>query len=120
MKVAVSSKGKNLDSEVDGVFGRCSYFIIADIEKNKIKKTEVVENKNATRMGGAGIAAAQDVAGKKAKAVITGNIGPRASDVFKQFDISVYNAKGSVKDALKGFIDKKLKKIEGFRLNERI
>ncbi|HOH04495.1 MAG TPA: NifB/NifX family molybdenum-iron cluster-binding protein, partial [Candidatus Pacearchaeota archaeon] len=36
MKIAISSTGKNLQDEIDARFGRCSYFLIVEIdEKNK-------------------------------------------------------------------------------------
>lgn len=114
MKVAVSSTGKDIESQVSNVFGRCPYFIIVEIENKKITKVEAIENTSAKQMGGVGISAAQTVAEKDAKAVITGNIGPRASDVLRQFSIEVYNGSGckSVKEALQKFIDNKLEKIQ--------
>jgi predicted Fe-Mo cluster-binding NifX family protein len=32
MKIGISATGKTLDAEVDPRFGRCQYFIIADID----------------------------------------------------------------------------------------
>jgi len=84
MKIAVSSTGKNLTDSVSDVFGRSPYFIIAEIENGEIKKTEIMENKNADQAGGAGISAAQLMAEKNVNAVITGNVGPRALDVLRQ------------------------------------
>ena len=114
MKVAVSSTGKDLDSNVSNIFGRCQYFIIAEIENKRITKTEAIENTSAKQIGGAGISAAQTVAEKDVKSVITGNIGPRAFSVLGQFNIEVYNGSGckSVKEALQKFIDGKLEKIQ--------
>ena len=112
MKIAVSSTGKELNSHVSNVFGRCPYFIIVEVEDKKITKTEAIENMSAKQMGGAGISAAQTVAEKGVKAVITGNIGPRASDVLRQFNIEVYNGSGAVKEALQKFIDGKLERIQ--------
>jgi len=108
MKIAVSSTGKSLKSKMAEVFGRCPYFIILEIENNKIVRSETMENAVANQMGGAGIAAAQTVAEKNVEAVIAGNIGPRALDVLKQFDIKIYNGSGSVEDVLQKFIDGKL------------
>ena len=96
MRIAVSSMGKTLDSEVADVFGRCAYFLI--IEDGEIK--EIVENISANQMDGAGISAAQLVAEKNVSAVIAGNIGPRALDVFKQFNIKVYKGAGPVKEVI--------------------
>lgn len=110
-RVAVSSTWKVLDSNVNELFGRCPYFIIAEIENKKIVKIEAIENKSMNQMGGAGIAAAQMIAEKKVDAVITWNIGPKAFDVLKQFDIEIYKGSGSAREALRKFMNGKLEKI---------
>jgi predicted Fe-Mo cluster-binding NifX family protein len=112
MKIAVSSTDKNIESNVSDVFGRCPYFVIAEIKDNKIEKTEVVKNENTDQMSGAGISTAQLMAEKNVNAIITGNVGPRALDVLNQFNIEIYAGEGTVKDILQDFIDKKLKKID--------
>ena len=76
-----------------------------------MKGSEVIENTSVNQQGGAGISAAQKVAEKGVNAVITGNIGPRATDVFKQFNIQVYKGTGLIKKVLQAFIDGKLNKI---------
>jgi len=112
MKIAVSSIDKNIEGDVSDVFGRCPYFIIAEIENQKIERTEVIENKSTDQMSGAGISTAQLIAEKNVNAVITGNVGPRAFDVLKQFNIEVYSGSGAIKEVLQKFINGKLKKIE--------
>jgi len=111
MKIAISSVGKNIESKVSDIFGRCPYFIIAEIENKKIGKTEAIKNESTDQMSGAGIATAQLIAEKNVRAVITGNVGPRALDVLKQFKIEIYSGEGIVKDVLQAFIEGKLKKI---------
>lgn len=111
MKIAVSSTDKNIESDVSDVFGRCPYFIVAEIKDNKIEKIEVIKNEGTDQMSGAGISTAQLMAEKNVNAVITGNVGPRALDVLNQFNIEIYSGEGAVKDVLQGFIDKKLKKV---------
>jgi len=112
MRVAISSTGKNINSSVDIVFGRCPFFIIAEVEDKKITRVEAIKNTSSEKMGGAGISAAQSVVEKGISAVITGNVGPRALDVLKQFNVKVYNGSGSVKEALQNLINGKLKKID--------
>ena len=112
MKIAVSSTGPDLDSNVDVRFGRCPYFIIAEIEDNEIKSSESIENTSAMQMGGAGITAAQLVADKKVDAVITGNIGPRAFTVFQQLGIDIYQGTGTVKEVIEKFSKNELKKLD--------
>jgi len=111
MKIAVSSTGKNLTDNVSEVFARCPYFIIAEIENEKIQKVETIENKIANQLGQAGISAAQLMAEKDIKAVITKNVGPRALDVLNQFKIGIYAGDGTIEKVLQEFIEGKLKKI---------
>ncbi len=75
MKICVTSTGNTLDSSVDPRFGRAAYLIIVDSE-NMI--FEAVANTAAGNMSGAGIQAAQTIANKGAKVLITGNVGPNA------------------------------------------
>ncbi|MFC1701058.1 NifB/NifX family molybdenum-iron cluster-binding protein [Patescibacteria group bacterium] len=111
MKIAISSTDKNIESNVSDVFGRCSYFIIAEIKDGKIEKTEAIKNENTDQAGGAGISTAQLMAEKDVNVVITGNVGPRALDVLNQFNIEIYSGEGVVKDVLQNFIDGKLEKV---------
>ena len=75
MKVAVSSYGKDLNSQIDPRFGRCAYFLIVNTDDMSF---EAFENKSVSLTSGAGIQAAQFVISKGAKAVMTGNCGPKA------------------------------------------
>ena len=113
IKVVVTSRGKDLNSEVDKVFGRCKYFIFAEVKDGKVGNFEAIKNKFANQMGGAGISAAQFVVEKNVKAVITGTIGPRALDVLKQFNVEIYKGDSKLKEALKKFTENKLEKIGG-------
>jgi len=111
MKIAISSTGENLTDNVSEVFARCPYFIVAEVEDGKVQKTEVIENKIANQLGQAGISAAQQMAEKDIKAVITKNVGPRALDVLNQFNIGIYIGDGTIEKVLREFIDGKLKKM---------
>ncbi len=107
MKVVVSSTGKDMSSSVSSMFARCPFFAIADIEGGEIKSVSFEENKDMDKPGGAGISTAQMVASKGANAVIAGSVGPRATDVLRQFNIEIYQANGSVEEALKDYISGK-------------
>ena len=108
MKIAISSTGKSLESEIDARFGRCPYFLIVDVDNKEIKNAKTIENTAAGQMGGAGITAAEIVANEKVNAVITANLGPRAFSVFGQFGIKVYQGRGKIKDVIREFIEGKL------------
>ncbi|PIZ52809.1 hypothetical protein COY26_03535, partial [Candidatus Woesearchaeota archaeon CG_4_10_14_0_2_um_filter_33_10] len=112
MKIAVSSTGQDLNSQISPVFGRCAFFVIADVENNKIKNSKAVENKAIMQAGGAGIMAAQTIGNENVNAVISSAVGPRAFDVLNQLSIDVYKAQGAtVKEAIDLFIQGKLQKI---------
>ncbi len=107
MKIAISANGPTLDAEVDPRFGRCSYFIIADPDTMEF---EAIDNASAMASGGAGISAAQMVAGKGVAAIITGNCGPNAHQVLSAAGIEmITGASGKVKDVLESYRAGKLK-----------
>jgi predicted Fe-Mo cluster-binding NifX family protein len=112
MKIAISSTDKNIEGNISDVFGRCPYFIIVEIKNGKIEKTEIIENKNTDQASGAGISTSQLMAEKNVNALITGNVGPRAFDILKQFNIEVYTGSGIIKKVLQEFINGKLKRIK--------
>ena len=76
MKIAVTSTGKTLDSQVDPRFGRAACFIIIDTETMDFS---VIENSNVAAAGGAGISSAKAVIDTGAQTVLTGSMGKRIS-----------------------------------------
>jgi predicted Fe-Mo cluster-binding NifX family protein len=101
MKIAVSANGKGLDATVNDRFGRCPYFLIVDTDGMQV---QVIENSNADLPTGAGIQAAGAVASAGARAVITGNCGPKAMQVFNQAGIQVVlDQQGVVRDVINAF-----------------
>lgn len=97
MKIAISAKSANLKGNITDIFGRCPYFIIVETKNKKIVKTKAIKNTGAEQTTGAGIATAKLLAQNNIDAVITGNIGPRALDVLKQFKIRIFNKTGNIK-----------------------
>jgi len=113
MKVAISSTGKDIESQISPIFGRCPYFAVVNIENNKIKSTEVIENPAINQRGGAGIVAAQIVGNTEAKAAISLAFGPRAFAALQQLEIEIYEGVGgTVKDNIEKFIRGELKKAQ--------
>ena len=112
MKIAISSEGRGLKSFVSSRFGRCSYFVIIEIENKKIKSTKNIKNTATAQFGGAGITAAQLIANEKANAVITVNLGPKAFQILNQLKIDMYQGQGKIADVVKKFIAGKLKKVK--------
>ncbi len=102
MKVAVSSQGSDLDSQVDPRFGRAKGFVVVETETGELAFHDNTQNLNAAQ--GAGIQAARNVAELGADALVTGNVGPKAFATLQAADIKVYTgASGTVKDALAQF-----------------
>ena len=101
MKIAISSSGKDLNSQVDPRFGRCAYFLIVDTDDMSF---EIFDNESGALGSGAGIQSAQFVASKGAKAVITGNCGPNAVSTLDAAGIQVFLGNtGTVKEVLENF-----------------
>ncbi len=101
MKIAVSASGKDLDAPINQRFGRCDYFLIIDSDT---METQSFPNENGAQSSGAGIQAASFVISKGAQAVITGNCGPKAMDVFASENIAVYTGQaGTVRQAVEAF-----------------
>ncbi len=101
MKIAVSAMGNTIDAQVDPRFGRCSYFVIVDSETLNF---EAFPNMASGAMGGAGILAAQTIASKSAKALITGNVGPNAFQTLSAAGIEVVvGASGTVREAIEKY-----------------
>jgi predicted Fe-Mo cluster-binding NifX family protein len=86
MIVAVTSTGPDLDAELDPRFGRCACFVLVNTVDMSF---ETIDNDNVSRGGGAGIQAAQLMASKGVKAVLTGFCGPNAHETLAAASIDV-------------------------------
>lgn len=101
MKLALSSTGRELDSQLDPRFGRSAYFIIVDTDDMSFN---AFENEQTGMTSGAGISSANFVISKGIKAVLTGNCGPKAMQVFSAAGIDVFTGQtGSVKNAVENY-----------------
>lgn len=111
MKVAVSTSGTDLLSQVDPRFGRCPLYMIVDTDTMAF---EVVSNTANSSAHGAGIQAAQLVATKGVKAVLTGNVGSNAYGALLASSIKVISGvTGSVMDAIERFKKGELEETGG-------
>ena len=109
MKIAITSQGDKLSSEVDPRFGRCAYFLIVDSETDSF---EAISNPAVSAGGGAGIQASQLVLDKGVEAVVTGNVGPNAFRTLQGAGIKIYGgASGTVEESLKSFKEGKLQEL---------
>jgi len=110
MKIAISSTGEDLQSQIDTRFGRCKYFIIVDNENLEFQK---ISNESAIAAGGAGIKAAETIVNQGAEVVITGNIGPNAFRTLNAAGIKIYaGIDGIIKDAIEKLNKGELKEVK--------
>ena len=111
MKIAVTSSGPDLKSEMDPRFGRAAYLIIVDSDTLEFKVLENSENRNLTQ--GAGIQAGKTIIENGAEVLITGYCGPKAFMVLESAGIKTYSgAQGLVEDVIKAFKAGKLKESQ--------
>jgi predicted Fe-Mo cluster-binding NifX family protein len=102
MKIAVTSTGKDLDSELDPRFGRARYILLVDPDGTVL---EVLDNAKGTNaMSGAGIQAGKLLADRNVSILMTGHCGPNAFKTVQAAGIKVVvEQSGTVREALARF-----------------
>ena len=101
MKIAITSTGNTLESEVDSRFGRCAYFIIYDTDS---KNFEAISNSAVMESSGAGIKSAQTIKNTGAEILLTGNVGPKAMTALSAAKVGVaVGVIGKVQEAIDKF-----------------
>ncbi len=103
-KIAITSEGPGLDDLVDPRFGRAAGFVIVDVEN---MNTSYIDNGQTQVMAqGAGIQAAQLVAGAGVECVLSGFLGPKAFKALSAVKIKVVQDLGegmTVREAVEKF-----------------
>ena len=99
-KIAVTAAEPSMDAPVDPQFGRCPYLILVDKEGDTF---EILKNSNTAR-GNAGVQAAEMIAAKGAKVLLTGKCGPSASEALAAAGIQVVpGCSGTVCEVVRQF-----------------
>ena len=107
MKIAITSLGQDLNSQVDPRFGRAAYILIVDTVDNGVEVLDNSENINAFK--GAGIQAAVMVSDRGAEFLLTGFCGPNAFKTLQAAGVKVANdVSGTVREAIDVFSEGKL------------
>jgi predicted Fe-Mo cluster-binding NifX family protein len=102
MKVAVTSKGRTLESPMDPAFGRAKGFIVVDTDSGEFEFVGNEQNVNAAQ--GAGIQAAGNVANLGVECVISGHCGPKAFRTLSAAGVKVMvGGSGTVGEVLEKF-----------------
>jgi len=116
MRIAVSANAPGLQGEASRTFGRCPRYVFLDTET---MECETLDNPAAAASGGAGIQAAEFVIRQGAKAVVTGSVGPNASQVLEAAGVPVYLLQpGTVEEAARAFRDGVLPLAPGSAVRE--
>ncbi len=98
MKIAIASSGTDLSAPVDDRFGRAPNYLIYD---TATKTFEVIANAAMNEGHGAGIKAAEIVIRAGATDLISGECGPKASEVLAKAGVKIHPARAmSVNDAI--------------------
>ena len=111
MKVAVTSQGKELSSEIDPRFGRAKWLLLVDTETEVVGAYDNTVNLNLAQ--GAGIQTGQNVVNLGAEAVITGNIGPNAYKTLSTANVKVYLSEvTTIQEAVESFRAGELNEVQ--------
>ncbi|OPZ67682.1 MAG: Dinitrogenase iron-molybdenum cofactor [bacterium ADurb.Bin478] len=102
MRIAVSATGGSLSAKVDPRFGRCAYFVMVD---SKTMKISAFSNPAFQAAGGAGPAAANEVARNKVEVLLTGQVGGNAQQALEAAGIEIVTGVGgTVREAIEAFL----------------
>lgn len=101
MKIAITSEGNNLESRLDGRFGRCAFLAIYDTDT---KSTDFFENPAKDASDGAGPKAVEFIASKGVKKVVAGEFGGKAKAILERLNIEVQQEKDkTISEIIKQF-----------------
>jgi predicted Fe-Mo cluster-binding NifX family protein len=111
MRIAVTTRDKDLDGEVDARFGRAPGFLLVDTES---MVSRFVDNPQSLDLSqGAGIQSAQNILSHNPEVVLTGNCGPKAFKVLQAAGVKVVvGVKGKVADAVNAYLEGKVRPAE--------
>lgn len=99
MRVAVSALGPSLDDRVDERFGRAAFLLMVDRETFEVEAVDNSANRDALQA--AGLGAAEAVAARDVKTVVTGRLGPKAFAALRIAGIAGFDGTGlTVREAV--------------------
>ena len=118
MKIVITSQGPDMNSAVDPRFGRAACFITVDSDTGEFTAYDNSTGLNAAQ--GAGVQAGRYVADLGVKAVITGQVGPKAFATLAAAGVTVYTgASGTVQEALESYKSGQLSAAAGASVQGR-
>jgi len=119
MKIAIASEeNKGLQSRAAHHFGRCPYYVFINLDKND-NVTSVKTKVNPYYNGHEPGVVPQFIANEKADVIISGGMGPRAIEWFKQLGVTALTASANrVEDVLEMFIKNQIAGAESCHESE--
>lgn len=110
MKISVSATGESLDSDVDPRFGRAAGFVLFDRGTGDVVYLDNSAQRDLAK--GTGIKAAQMIAKAGTEVLITGQLGPNASQLLGKSGIKIYACtSGTVREAIQALQEDRLKEL---------
>ena len=105
MKVALATDDdRGLEAVLSHHFGRCPYYVLVDIQDNKIKEVSSVKNPAYDSHGQPG-EVPSFINSLGAHVIISGGMGPKAIGFFAEFGIeAITGVSGMVKSVIEAYI----------------
>ena len=100
MKIAITSKGKLINSKIDQHFARCAYFFIIDTDTNEI---EIIKNISRSMENDVGLTVVQFLYELNVERIISGGFGIKSKSELDKLGIQlvvVQNMNSSIEEIL--------------------
>ena len=112
MRIAVSAEAdQGLDSVVSLHFGRCPYYVLADVEGNQVSEVRAVENPYYGQHVPGQVPAF--IRSQGVDVMLTGGMGRRAVVLFEEYGIeAATGAQGTVRRAMESYLAGRLRGVE--------
>jgi predicted Fe-Mo cluster-binding NifX family protein len=109
--VIAADDDKGLDGQVSMHFGRCPYYVLADVENGKVVACNIEENAHfGSHVPGQMPAYIRDLG---ADVILAGGMGPQAVNLFQSYGIDVATgAAGNVNNVLEAYLAGEFKGTE--------
>jgi predicted Fe-Mo cluster-binding NifX family protein len=115
IKVAVPTKGGGgLEDVISDVFGRAKTFTIIDMEGEKEKRVDVIQNPAASYKHGAGPIVVKMLVDSGVNVVLAGKLGPGSSALLEQHNVTMIAVKPGIS------VSEAIKKVSWSTINIRI
>ena len=88
-----------MEDVVSEVFGKAKTFTLVDVEDGEVENVQVIDNPAASYEYGAGPVAVKTLADLKVDSVISGQLGPGASNLLEHYNIRRFSVKPNTKVA---------------------